>query len=183
MASPSKEENVLRAILENSPLKEWHFENLVKEARVTRAAANKWLRKYSSEGLLKRVKKRGRFPHHTAGPDNHAYKTLKRIYGLRKLQETGLMSGLLSNDKAKTIILFGSFAKGDWYKDSDIDIFVLGELTDFDKKTYEFRLNRNIELHEFRDRKDILKVGTGLIKNVINGYVLKGRVEDIIEVA
>ena len=33
MASPSKEENVLKLILENSPLKEWHFEEIAREAK------------------------------------------------------------------------------------------------------------------------------------------------------
>jgi len=49
MASPSKEEDVLRLILENSPFKEWHFEEIVKEAKITKAAANKWLNKYVKE--------------------------------------------------------------------------------------------------------------------------------------
>ena len=53
MASPSKEENVLKLILENSPLKQWHFEQIVREAKVTKTVANKWLKKYVSEDLIK----------------------------------------------------------------------------------------------------------------------------------
>ena len=58
MASPSKEEHVLELILGNSPLKEWHFEEIVKKANVTRLVANKWLKKYKSEGLFRYIKEK-----------------------------------------------------------------------------------------------------------------------------
>ncbi len=183
MASPSKEDNVLKLILENSPLKEWHFEEVVREAKVTKLVANKWLKKYVSEGLLKRIKVRGRFPSYSVGNNNPAYYSLKRVYALEQLHKCGLITKLLSLTKAKTIILFGSIVKGDWYKDSDIDIFVFGEVSDFDKNIYELKLKKNIELHVFRNKEEIEEVRTGLIKNIINGYVLKGQIQDIAEVA
>ena len=183
MASPSKEENVLKPILENSPLKEWHFEEIARKANVTKLVANKWLKKYVSEGLLKHVKEEGRFPYYTVGARNPVYYSLKRVYALEQLHKSGLIPKLLSLQKAKTIILFGSIIKGDWYKDSDIDIFVLGSISDFDKNFYELALNKRIELHVFQNKKQIEDVKTGLIKNIINGYVIKGRIQDIAEVA
>lgn len=183
MASPSKEENILKLILENSPLKEWHFEEIVKTAKVTKLVANKWLKKYVSEGLLKYVKEKGRFPYYTVGSNNPIYYSVKRIYALEQLHESGLIPKLLSLKTAKTVILFGSIIKGDWYKDSDIDIFVYGDLSDFDKKVYELKLKKNIEMHVFENKKEINEVKTGLIKNIINGYVLKGQIQDFAEVA
>ncbi len=183
MASPSKEENVLKLILENSPLKEWHFEEIVKEAKITKLVANKWLKKYVSQGLLKHIKEKGKFPHYTVGRNNNFYYSLKRVHALNQLHKVGLISKLLSLKNAKTIILFGSIVKGDWYKDSDIDIFVFGSISDFDKHVYELKLKKKIELHIFQNKKEIEDVKTGLIKNIINGYVLKGQIQDIVEVA
>lgn len=183
MASPSKEENILKQFLENSPLREWHFKEIVKEAKVTKAVANKWLKKYVSEGLLKHVKKKGKFPYFTVGSDNPVYYSLKRIYALNQLHKSGLIPKLLSLQKAKTIILFGSIVKGDWYKGSDIDIFIFGDISDFDKNIYELKLKKNIELHIFQTKEEIEEVRTGLIKNIINGYVLKGQIQDFAEVA
>lgn len=183
MASPSKEENILKLILENSPLKEWHFEEIVKYAKVTKLVANKWLKKYVSEGLLNYVKEKGKFPYYTVGSNNPIYYSMKRIYALEQLHKSGLIPKLLSLNKAKTVILFGSIIRGDWYKGSDIDIFVFGDISDFDKKVYELKLNKNIELHVFEDKEEIDEVKTGLIKNIINGYVLKGRIQDFVEVA
>ena len=182
MASPSKEENILKIILENSPLKEWHFENIVTEADVTKAVANKWLKKYVKDGLLKKVKPKGRFPYFTVGSSNIVYYSLKRLYALEQIYKSGLIHQLLSLEKAKTIILFGSMIKGDWYKDSDIDLFIYGDASGLNKNLYEVKLNRKIELHLFRDKEDIKEVKTGLIKNIINGYIVKGQIQDFAEV-
>ena len=183
MASPSKEENVLRLILENSPLRQWRFEEVVKEAKVTKLVANKWLKKYVAERLLKYVKQKGRFPYYKVGKKNPYYYSLKRVYALEKLHKSGLIPKLLSIKEAKTIILFGSFVKGDWYKDSDIDIFVFGDINNLDKNYYELKLGKKIELHIFQNTKEIEDVETGLIKNVVNGYILKGQIQDFTKVA
>jgi len=183
MASPSKEDCVLKLLLENSPLKEWHFGEILREAKVTKLVASKWLRKYAREGLLLHVKKKGKFPFFTVGSNNPVYYSLKRVYALEKLHQSGLIPKLMALKDAKTIILFGSIIKGDWYKDSDIDIFILGKAPNIDRNLYEQRLRRSIEMHVFRDKKEIREVKTGLISNVVNGYVIKGRVQDIAEVA
>ncbi len=183
MATPSKEENVLRLILEYSPLKEWHFEEIVTKAKVTKVVANKWLKKYVSDGLLKHVKALGKFPYFSVGSNNYYYYSLKKVYALEQLHKSGLIPKLLSLKTAKTIILFGSIVKGDWYKDSDIDIFIFGDISDFDKNLYRLKLQKNIELHIFQSKKEIEEVKTGLIKNVINGYVIKGQIQDFVKVA
>ena len=183
MGSPSKEENVLKLILENSPFRELHFKDVIKEAKVTRLVANKWLKKYMSEGLLRHVKEKGRFPYYTVGANNPIYHSLKKIYVLEQFHKSGLIPTLSSLKTARTIILFGSMAKGDWYKESDIDIFIFGNISDFNKKIYEQKLHKNIELHIFENKKEIQEVKTGLIKNVINGYVIKGQIQDFVKVA
>ncbi|MBI5392781.1 nucleotidyltransferase domain-containing protein [Candidatus Woesearchaeota archaeon] len=182
MATKSKEQDVLRLILENSPLKEWHFEEIVKTAKFTRMIASKWLKKYVKEGLLKRIKERGRFPYFTVGSNNAVYYSLKKIYLLEELHKSGLLPRLFSLENAKTIIIFGSSIKGDWYKNSDIDIFIYGNADELDKDAYELKLKRHIELHLFENKQELEEVNTGLIRNVINGYVVKGQIQDIVEV-
>ena len=183
MPSPSKEEEILKLILENSPLREWHFKEIVKEAKVTNVIANKWLKRYVKEGLLNHKKERGKFPYFTAGRDNYTYYSLKRVYALEQLHKSGLIPKLLSLNAAKTIILFGSIIKGDWYKDSDIDIFVFGKPKKIEKYKYELKLKRNIELHVFETQEEIKEVKTGLIDNIINGYIIRGKIQDFAEVS
>ncbi|MBI2176608.1 nucleotidyltransferase domain-containing protein [Candidatus Woesearchaeota archaeon] len=179
MASPSKEESILQLILESSPLKEWHFGEIVAESKVSRAVANKWLKKYVKEGLLKRVKTQGRFPYITAGGNNPVYQSRKRLYALEMLHKSRLMQQLISLKSAKTVVIFGSIARGDWYKSSDIDIFIYGRAEGLNKGLYESRLKRSIEIHEFESRKELKEVKTGLLTNVLNGYLVKGQMQDI----
>src|SRR4030042_1787277 len=133
MASESKEDNLLRLILENSPLRQWHFEELVKQSRLSRSVANKWLNKYCRQGLLKRIKEKNRFPFFTAGKNNQSYQSRKRIYALEQLEQSGLISHLASLPKAEVVILFGSFSSSDWQKDSDIDLFIYGSDKEFEQ--------------------------------------------------
>ena len=178
MASPSKEERILRLILGNSPLREWHFEEVVRQAHVTRAVANKWLKRYVRVGLLQHRKERGRFPCYTAGAANPVYLSWKRRYALNQLYGSGLIQELLTQERARTIIVFGSFAKGDWYNESDIDIFIYGEV-DLDKAAFARRLGRHIELHVFGSREEMMRVRTGLLRNVMNAYLVKGEMQDV----
>lgn len=183
MGSPSKEEQILELILGSSSLKHWHFEEIVKKTNMARAAINKWLKKYQKEGLIKRIKEKGKFPYFTCGTDNPIYKAKKKLYILNKLYQSGLISHIISLKKIRTAIIFGSIAKGDWYKDSDIDIFIYGRLKGIDKHKYEIKLHRDIELHIFKSKQEIKKVKTGLIKNIINGYIIKGTIQDFAEVS
>lgn len=180
MASPSKEDKILKLILENSPLKEWHFNKIVKEANVTKAIANKWLKKYVTQGILKKVKEKGKFPYFTVGSKNPNYISLKKLYAHKLLHESELIPDLMKEESANTVIIFGSFAKGDWYKDSDIDIFVLGNIPNIKRKVYEKKIGKRIEVHEFKNIDEIKKIKTGLISNVINGILVKGRIQNLI---
>jgi predicted nucleotidyltransferase len=182
MASPSKEDNILNLILGESPLKHWRFGELVQKSKLTRAAANKWLKKYCDEGLIKQVKENGRFPYFCAGKDNAVYQSKKRLYALEKLYSSGFMQHLAGLKSARTIMVFGSMARGDWYRDSDVDVFIYGSAKGLDKHRYEKELHRKIEVHAFKDSKELHQVRSGLISNVINGYLVKGSVQDFVRV-
>ncbi|HII15135.1 MAG TPA: hypothetical protein HA362_02380 [Nanoarchaeota archaeon] len=181
MASPSKEERILQLLLENSPLRQWHFNELVKDSKVTRAVANKWLKRYVRQGLVKRVKEKGKFPYFTCGMDNPAYISKKRLMALEQVYKSGLAEHLINLKEAKSVVLFGSFARGDWHKDSDIDIFIYGDSRGFEKSKFELKLKRPVELHVFETKEDLRQVKTGLLKNVLNGYALKGQMQDFLE--
>ena len=180
MGSPSKEEKILNLIFENSPLRQWHFNEIVEEAKVNRSVVNKWLKRYVKEGLLKKIKQKRKFSYFSAGKENIVYQTRKRIYALEKIYQSGLIEHLINLKDVKTAIIFGSMARGDWYKDSDIDLFIYGDSRDIEKNKYEAKLKREIEIHIFKNKEEIKNVKTGLINNVINGYLIKGEIQDLI---
>lgn len=50
-------------------------------------------------------------------------------------------------DRIKKIILYGSYARGDFNKNSDIDIMILTDLTD--DEIVEFRIAKRINVEQF----------------------------------
>lgn len=169
----SKEEMVLELFFSN-PTKHWHFEGILTEAEIARSKADKWLKRFIKEGLIKRIKKNGEMPYYTADYEKPSYKNKKRIFALNRLYETGLLNHLYSLKKARTVILFGSFARWDWYKDSDIDVFIYGDPEGLNIGKYEIKLRRDIQLFICKDQKELRRFGKGLIRNIIQGDIIKG---------
>lgn len=106
-----------------------------------------------------------------ASPD---YQNMKRIFALEQMYKSGLLNHLLSLKKARTVIVFGSFSRGDWYKDSDIDLFVYGNADDLKTGKYESKLHRGIQTFVCRNKKELKRFGPRLVRNIIRGDLIKG---------
>jgi predicted nucleotidyltransferase len=101
------------------------------------------------------------------------YKKLKKINNLKELLEIELIETIEEEFMPKSIILFGSFSKGEDIEGSDIDIFVESEENEINLKKFEKKLFRKINLY-FGDLK---KLNKNLKENIINGIVLEGFIE------
>jgi len=101
---------------------------------------------------------------------------LKRIYNLKSLYESGLVSFLSSALPGSAVIVFGSYAYGEDTEDSDIDIAIIGyKEKELEKMpVYEKILHRKLQLHFFKSTENIHK---NLRQNVINGIVLEGAIK------
>lgn len=100
---------------------------------------------------------------------------LKRVDNLRQIYASGLSDFLEINFAGATIILFGSFSRGDDTINSDIDIAVIGrkeKTIDLDK--FEKMLERRININYYESFKRIHK---NLKENLFNGIVLSGGIE------
>ena len=176
----SKEEIVMELFFEN-PTREWHFEEVVKEAKIARSKADNWLKRFIKDGLVRRIKKDGKMPYYVSNYSSSRYKNKKRLFALNKLYKCGLLNHLDSLQNVKTIIIFGSFSRSDWYKESDIDIFIYGDPEGLKIASYEMKLRRNIQMFICQNKKELEKFGPGLLRNIITGNLIKGNL-DFIEV-
>lgn len=172
----SKEEQVLEPFF-NSP-KHWHFDELHKKIGISKPQLSFWLKKFVKEGMILRVKRRGRMPYYTYNFDNPSFQNKKRLFGLKKLNESGLLNHLSTLEGAKVVILFGSFSRSDWYDHSDIDIFIYGNDDSFEQGKYELELHRDIQVHLARDKKDLKRMGK-LLPYIISGDFMKGSIQDL----
>jgi len=120
--------------------------------------------------------------------DNQRAIELKRMENLKLIYESGLVKFLENSFPGATIILFGSYSRGDDYfggsdmwidkeegHRSDIDIAIIGRkekqinLTEFDKK-----LERTVFINFYQSLKEIHK---HLKDNILNGIILSGSVD------
>ncbi len=185
MPKPSKEEKILELFM-NEPTKHWHFSDIVETSKVSVNVAGKWLRELRSKKIIKHVKPKEKMPYFQGNFGSPEYSARKKLYAFQKMYETGLMQELQKLEG--TIIIFGSFARTDWTTDSDVDVFVLGDSKDFryDRlwKGLGFQgRSREVQVHTFHNRKEMERVRSGLLKNVIRGYVVIGDITEVMEVA
>ncbi len=109
--------------------------------------------------------------------DNRKAIELKRTENLRLIYESYLIENLEENFPGCTIILFGSYSKGEDTKESDIDIAIIGSKEKrIDKlvKKFEKILEREININFYDSFKEINKE---LKENLFNGIVLSGGIE------
>ncbi|MCK4590041.1 MAG: nucleotidyltransferase domain-containing protein, partial [Nanoarchaeota archaeon] len=163
------------------PTREWHFEEIIKETKMARSKVNSWLKKFIKEELVKRVKPKGKMPYYVGNHNSSKYRGRKRLFALFKIYRSGLLDHLINLKKAKTVIVFGSFARSDWYKNSDVDVFIYGDSEGLKLVDYELKLGRDIQLFICKNKKELIKYGEGLLRNIIKGNLIKGNL-DFIEV-
>jgi len=107
--------------------------------------------------------------------DNHKIMQLKRADNLQLIYETGLADFLEKEFAGATIILFGSYSRGEDIINSDIDIAVIGRNDkQIDLTKYEKELERRVNINFYDSFKIIHK---NLKENLFNGIILAGGVE------
>ena len=100
---------------------------------------------------------------------------LKRVDNLKLIYESGLADYLEKEFAGATIILFGSYSRGEDTNRSDIDIAIIGRKNKLiDLKIFESLLEREINLNFYDSFKEIHK---NLKENLLNGIILFGGIE------
>jgi predicted nucleotidyltransferase len=100
---------------------------------------------------------------------------LKKLFNLEILYFSGLISYLENSFFGATLILFGSYSRGEDVFNSDIDIAVVGSNEkDIDFKKYERILERKININFY---ESFNKIHKNLRENLFNGVVLSGGIE------
>ena len=94
---------------------------------------------------------------------------------MKNIYLSGIFDYLEQSLAGGNIILFGSYARGEDGKGSDIDIAVIGRKEkQLDLKKFEKTLNREIIVQFYDSWK---KIHEHLRNNILNGIVLSGSVE------
>src|SRR3989344_4149608 len=168
----------LKSLFYEQSLRRWHFKDLIEESELSRERVNYYLNQLKKEKFIQRIKAKAKMPYYSANIHSPAFRTGKRLYGLQILAESGLLAHLASCKGIKTAILFGSFARGDWNKSSDIDLFVYGDDTEFQKEIFERKLQHEIQLFAYQNKNEITKeLDPAVIPNIVKGFHITENIE------
>jgi predicted nucleotidyltransferase len=171
--------NKIQELFFNEPSKHWHFEDILKNIKISRPQAAYWLKKLIKENIIKRIKPKGKMPYFIGNSQHPHYRTTKRLYAMKKMTESGFLDHLMSLPKAKTVIIFGSFVRWDWYTESDIDVFIYGDDESLETYKYQSKLGHDIQVFTAKEKTEFKKFAPGLLRNILEGYRVKGTLDFI----
>lgn len=162
------------------PEKEFSMSDLAKEAGVAKANLGKILSELEKIGFIQ-VEKLSKIWRIKANQSNWYYIRGKIVHNLNFIYESGLVEYIVKKyNNPKSVVLFGSFRKGEDMSKSDIDIAVeLPEIKDYSAKhlaelgEYEESIGRKVQIHEFNRKV----VDINVFNNIANGIVLYGFLE------
>lgn len=138
---------------------------------VRQLAAKSKMAKSTVQRTISELKKNGVL-NEDSSPSNSTYaRFIKSYFYINKLYESGLVDYLIAEQRPSAIILFGSFAKGEYVKESDIDIFVESTKKAPGVQKFEKKLEHEIQLFV---KADINELPDELLNNIINGKKLYG---------
>lgn len=171
MKNTDTKEKVLE-LLFSYPLRSFHLRELSRLLNISPPAISVSLKKLEKEKLIL-INKTKFLYGIKANIDNQSFKNMKRIHNLNRIYNSELFDYLKEKFPFNTLILFGSYSKGDDTEKSDIDIAIDNKEKKLDLENYEKKLNRKINI-EF---VDFSKVSKELNNSIINGIVLAGYIE------
>jgi len=169
----------LKALFFEHTLRHWHFEELVRASGMSRERVNHYLKELHKEHFLGHVKPRGKRPYFIARAEKADFRIQKRLYGLHLLERSGLFAHLLSLNDLKTAILFGSFSRGDWGSSSDVDLFLYGDDSLFERGAFESRLGRPLQVFSFGQAQEAKRLEPAVLRNIAQGFTIKGNLEPL----
>lgn len=152
------------------PARNFQLREVSRLTNIAVTSTKKYLKELLDENLIIKSTKT-LYPSYLANTPNRMFKVYKTQAMLYKIYLSGLVDYVEDTCLPNCIILFGSFAKGDYYKKSDIDIFIQSSEYDLELQKFEKRLKHKINVFFEDDLRDLSKE---LFNNINNGIILSG---------
>lgn len=172
MKNTDTKERILE-LLFKFPTRRFHIREISRLVKISPPAISKAIKQLEKENII--LSNKNVVYEVKANLENPNFKNLKRVYNLKEIYASGLFDYLSEKFPLDTIILFGSYSKGEDTERSDIDIAIIGskEKT-FELKNFEKNLKRKIILNFYLNLKSI---EINLKSNILNGITLKGGID------
>ncbi len=135
----------------------------------------RYCKELEKEGILKTLKT-GNVVFYTADRINENFLLEKKLFNIKQVYKWGLVEHIRKELHNPTIVVFGSYTKGEDIENSDIDLYIeTSSRKEINLKEFENLLKRKIQIFSYRNIKEVSN--PHLANNIINGIVLNGSIE------
>jgi len=167
--------NVLNFFLENPDL-DIHIKELSRRLKISPATSKKFCNLFNKENMLTSEKKGNSIFFRLNNFDNYV-KLLKKTYAITKIKENWKKASV---EDLKSVVIYGSYASGEYSNNSDIDILLITRKKDINhsfilkfqkkiKKEVNVTKMTYIEWQKLKQKKD------PFVKEVLeNNFVIQG---------
>jgi len=160
-----------------NPTKEHYLMDISRNIGLAHTSVKKNLNKLVKKGIIiESIEKKGgrNFPIYKSNINDKLFREHKIIYNINSVLESNVIKFIEDKLMPKSIVLFGSYVRGEDIEDSDIDLFVECKKEELNLEKFEKKLGRKIGLH-FNEKFTVYS--KELKNNIINGVVLSGFLE------
>ncbi len=166
----SKEEKVIIWFLSN-PFSSIGIRELARITNRSPAFISRLAKRLLSAKIIKKVDTKIQ-----ADTANKEYLALKIAYNYYRVYSSNIIEDLVLAYRPKSIVLFGSFSRGQDHESSDIDLAIVDpqQKGNLNVQGYEKKANRRISIHIVKSKS----ITGELWDSIINGVVIHGFLED-----
>lgn len=157
-----------------NPTAKLRVRQIEREIKVPLPSAIRYAKELEKQGILKSTIIAG-VKLYSADRTSKTFLIEKKLFNIKSLYGSGLVNFIIKECNNATIVVFGSYARGEDVEDSDIDLYIETSQKQIDLKRFENELKRKIQIFIYK------KIGSienkELANNILNGITLNGYVE------
>ena len=173
-----KRKSIKQTIMEYfivSPTAKLRVREIERTLKLPLPSVIRYCKELEKESILTTIKT-GNVIFYTANRGSEEYILEKKLYNIKKIYESGLIEYLRQELSNPSLVLFGSYAKGEDIEDSDIDLYIetpSKKVINFEK--FEKLLKRRIQVFHHKNLKEFSN--PHLANNILNGITLNNYIE------
>ena len=160
-----------------NPTAKLRVRHIERELKLPLPSVIRYTKELEKEEILKKSKI-GNIAFYSADRSSKNFLLEKKLFNIKTLYNSELIDFLITELSNPTIIVFGSYSKGEDIESSDIDLYIETP-SKKEIKFEKFEKTVKRKLHVFRHKSINEIKNIGLANNIINGIVLNGFVEAI----
>lgn len=162
-------------VFSDEPLKIHLIKQISKKIKLAPTSVKLHLKKLEEKNLVNR-KKGEQFFGYIANRENKDFLFYKEILNLIKMHESKVIDYIVNEIHPRTIVLYGSYLKGEDIEESDIDLLIVSKAKkSLELEKFEKRLKRKMHILV---EEGLKKINKNLKAEVRNGLVLYGYLEN-----